>query len=291
MASGCLVLVDGWNHFLAAQACFGYETAVKFPVDRLARHVTAEAGEGTLTGVVVVMAIPDRNQPREEPEFWAWRKRLNKLHNYGIRHERARFSYQDTLCLNCNTPLERKIKCPECEHLNSIAGRRKEKGADIKLAMLALDGAWQRKYSTLVIVSQDSDFGPLVNQLKDVHQRQGRYYNLYSAFPVCDGSGHTHYKVPGTKQLPLDVATYTSLVAQPYAAVSPQAPVASPGSPGTPPKLLHAQRGRSRASVVCHRRAHLGHELDPLPPVVLVVAEDRRDLLPVQHHVFSRSAG
>jgi NYN domain len=235
VASGCLVLVDGWNHFLAAQACFGYEAAVKFPIDRLARHVAHEVGETTLTGVMVVMAIPDRNQPGEEPEFWAWRKRLNKLRNYGVHHERARFSYQDTLCLNCRTPMERKIKCPKCEHLNSLAGRRKEKGADIKLAALALEGAWRSEYSTLVIASKDSDFGPLVKQLKDIHKRQSRFYNLYSAFPVCNGSGHTHYKVPGTKELRLDAATYAQITAQPFTAISQEKSTATLAFPDTRP--------------------------------------------------------
>lgn len=232
VASGCLVLVDGWNHFLSAQTCFGPGIAREFPVDRLAWHLAAATGEGGLVDVVVLMAIPDRNEPGEEPEYWAWRKRLNKLRNFGVRHERARFSYQATLCKKCASALEREITCVRCGHVNPVSGRRKEKGADIKLAVLALDGAWEQGYSTLVICSKDSDFGPLVRQLKEVHKGQGRYYNLYSAFPVCGDTGHTHYKVPGAKELRLDAGTYAKLAAESNKHVKPADPPATSESPG-----------------------------------------------------------
>jgi hypothetical protein len=222
VASGCLVLVDGWNHFIAVQNCFGYGMAVKFPIDRLAKHVAAETGEDTLTGAVVIMAIPDPRQPGEEPDFSAWRRRLNKLHNYGIQHERARFSYHDMVCPSCRSILDRKLGCPACGTLTPVAGRRKEKGADIKLAALAINGAWRQDYSTLVIFSQDTDFGPLVRQLKDIYLQQQRHYNLYSAFPVCDASGHNHRELPGTRPLPLDEETYTRLAAQPHTSVRGQ---------------------------------------------------------------------
>lgn len=208
---------------------------MKFPVDRLAWHVCAETGESALTRAVVVMAIPNRNQPGEEPEFWAWRKRLNKLRNYGVEHEReqAKFSYHETRCESCGESVERKIKCASCGYLNSVAGRRTEKGADVSLAALALNGAWKQEYSTLVILSKDSDFGPLVRQLKEVHAGQGRTYNFFSAYPTCGNPAHSHFGVPGMKQLQIDQATYASLIAQPFAAVRPPAPAASQGSPDT----------------------------------------------------------
>lgn len=210
MASGCLVLVDGWNHYLTAKACFGYSAARKFPIDRLASHVAAEAGEEALVDVVVVMALPDQKQPGEEPEFLTWRKRLRGLHNSGVRHVSAKFRYSDMSCAGCGSPLDRKVVCPHCEHVNPLAGRRKEKGADIKLATLALNGAWRQDYSTLVILSQDSDFGPLVNQVKEVHLQQGRRYAIYSAFPVCDSSVHDHRGMPGTRPIRLTAETYAA---------------------------------------------------------------------------------
>ena len=191
MTSGCLVLVDGWNHFCAAEKCFGRKIAGKFPVDRLAAHVASAAGEDTVTDVVVVMAIPDRNVPGEEPEFWAWRRRLNKLSNYGVRHERARFKYRELSCEGCGGSVDRMVKCPVCGQETSVAGRRKEKGADVALTTLALNGAWRQSYSSLIILAQDADYGPLVRQVREVHIQQGRPYALYSAFPVC-GSAHDH---------------------------------------------------------------------------------------------------
>ncbi|GAA4966075.1 NYN domain-containing protein [Actinoplanes utahensis] len=209
MARGCLVLVDGWNHYLSTSSCLGFDLARTFPIDRLAAHLAPRTGEETLVDVAVVMALPNRNEPGELPEFMTWRKRLRGLHNAGVRHEHAKFRYSDMSCGGCGSPVDRKVVCPHCEHVNPIAGRRKEKGADIKLAALALNGAWRQDYSTLVILSQDADFGPLVRQLAEVHLEQGRRYALYSAFPVCDRP-HPHRAVPGTRSIPLDAATYAA---------------------------------------------------------------------------------
>ena len=217
MASGCLVLVDGWNHFLRTQTCFGYEAAVKFPVDRLAAHVAALAGEETVTDVAVVMALPDRNKPGEEPEFWAWRNKLKKLSNYGVQHKKAKFSYQDLSCSNCEHPLERKVICPRCRHENPLPGRRREKGADVQLATLALNAAWRQDCSSLVILAQDADYGPMARQVKAVCQQQGRRYQIYSAFPKCGNSRHDHRGVPDTHWLPIDEENYGKLIALPFA--------------------------------------------------------------------------
>ncbi|GAA0734465.1 NYN domain-containing protein [Dactylosporangium roseum] len=225
MARGCLVLVDGWNHYVTTRACLGYSAARSFPIDRLAAHVANQTGEETLVDVAVVMALPNQKQPGEEPEFMTWRKRLRGLRNAGVRHVAASFRYSDMSCADCGTPIDRKVVCPHCAHVNPFAGRRKEKGADIKLATLALNGAWRQDYSTLVILSQDSDFGPLVNQLKEVHLEQGRRYALYSAFPVCDRAAHDHRGVPGTRPIHLDAATYATCAGRPRsgpAAARPQ---------------------------------------------------------------------
>jgi NYN domain len=219
VASGCLVLVDGWNHFLAAQKCFGRDAARKFPVDRLAWHAAAQAGEETLVGVVVFMAIPDQRQPGELAEYHAWRKRHRKLQNFGVQRPRSvRFTYHDLFCPSCKQPLDRAVKCPECGARSQLSGWKEEKGADVGLAARAVHGAWNQEYSSLVIFSQDSDYRPLTDQLREIHLAQGREYRLFSAFPDC-GGGHAHWGVPGTKQLPLDAITYADLAARPFTRV------------------------------------------------------------------------
>jgi hypothetical protein len=231
VASGCLVLVDGWNHVVAARRCFGREIANNFPVDRLAWHVAAAVGEQTLSGVVVFMAIPEREPPSEIPEHYAWRKRHRKLQNAGVqRPKNVHFSYHDLRCSDCGQPLDRMVKC-ECGKETRLAGWRTEKGADVSLAVQAVRGAWQQDYSSLVIFSQDSDFRPLVDQLREIHLAQGRRYNLYSAFPDCGETSHRHWGVPGTRQLPLDKATYTALAAQPLIRVGPSPSPATAESP------------------------------------------------------------
>jgi uncharacterized LabA/DUF88 family protein len=217
VASGCLILIDGWNHFLAARRCLGYTAANKFPVDRLARYLAAEVGAESVNDAVVIMALPDRNQPGEQQDFEVWRRRLMKLRNFGVRHERARFSYHDLICNGCEGTLSRHIVCPTCGVSNPVAGRRKEKGADIKLATIALNGAWRQEYAELIILSQDSDFGPMIKQVKEVHRRQGRHYALYSAFPVCQKRNHEHRGIPGTQPLHLGPDIFAALLKQPYA--------------------------------------------------------------------------
>ncbi|MFJ6726317.1 MULTISPECIES: NYN domain-containing protein [unclassified Streptomyces] len=224
MGSGCLVLVDGWNHYVAAVRCFGYGAATKFPVDRLALHLAAATGTDTVHDAAVVMALPDRNHPGEEPQFHAWRKRMRALRNYGVRHEHARFSYHQPSCDQCRTTLDRRVTCVNCGATNTPAGRRKEKGADIRLATLALRGAWQQEYSALVILSQDSDYGPMVQEVKQVHRAQGRRYELYSAFPVCDRPEHEHRAVPGTRELRLDADVYRAVTDRPRVHVTDRGP-------------------------------------------------------------------
>lgn len=215
MTSGSLVLVDGWNHYLAVQQCFGYAAAVLFPIDRLAAHLTAQTEAEKVADAAVVMAIPRRDKPAEEADYWAWRKRLNKLKNHGVQHESARFKDQTLTCSGCEQTLSRAMVCGACGKTNRLAGRRKEKGADIKLAALALDGAWLQSYSTLILLSQDEDFGPLIRKIKEVHRRQGRRYDLYSAYPVCSRPGHNHRPVPSAKPLEITAEDYSALAARP----------------------------------------------------------------------------
>lgn len=217
MTSGCLVLVDGWNHFLRTQTCFGYEVAVKFPVDRLAAHVAKAVGEEVVTDAAVIMALPARNRPEEEADYWGWRKKLNKLNNYGVRHVAARFSYHDPWsCAGCGNPLERKVTCPVCQRENPFPGRRTEKGADVMLATMALNSAWRQDHSSLVIFAQDADYGPLARQVKSIYRQQGRQCELYSAFPKCEAT-HNHRGVPDTTWLPIEEETYAGLIALPFA--------------------------------------------------------------------------
>lgn len=237
------MLVDGWNHFLAAERCFGYRSATRFPIDRLAVSLAAETGADAVNDAVVVMALPDRNRPGETNDHSAWRKRLRRLHNYGVRHEKARFSYREVTCSGCGTILDPRVTCERCGASTAVASRRREKGADIALASLALSGAWQEQYDTLVVLSQDTDFAPMIRHVKEAHQRQGRRYALYSAFPVCAHPGHGHRSIPGTRELPIDAARYQTLIDAPGvhvrgqdAAPQPAAIPALPGStPGTAP--------------------------------------------------------
>lgn len=194
--------------------CFGYPMARRFPIDRLALHLARETG-GDAVDAAVVMAIPNRNEAGEQPEFFAWRGRMRKLNNYGVRHEAARFQYHDPKCDQCQSSMQHSLTCRQCGAASPTAGRRKEKGADIKLASLALTGAWRQEYSTLIVLSQDSDFAPMIREVKEIHRAQGRRYALYSAFPTCASTGHPHRKLSGTRELPIGREVYEDLVNRP----------------------------------------------------------------------------
>lgn len=212
---GSLVLVDGWNHYMAALRCFGYASAARFPIDRLAAHLTARTEADKVADAAVVMAIPNRNNPAELADFEQWRRRLHWLKNHGVRHEKVKFAPHSPKCSHCAKALTREVACEACGTKNQIAARRKEKGADVKVAALAIEGACQASYATLILLSQDRDFSPLVRQLKEIHQRQGRRYDIWSAYPVCDNPQHNHTAVPGAKSMEITAADYAMLAARP----------------------------------------------------------------------------
>jgi hypothetical protein len=212
---GCLMLVDGWNHYLQAERCFGKSNARSFPIDRLASELADTAGVGPISRVVVVMALPDSQRPEEASEAHAWRKKLRTLRNFDVHHQRARFSYHGTKCPTCRTQLSRTIVCLACGEKAHVANRRREKGADVEIALQAVNSAWNQEYSSLLLLSQDSDFGPMVRHVKEIHQTQQRFYNLYSAFPVCDSTDHEHRGVPGMRRLEISAETYSSIIDRP----------------------------------------------------------------------------
>ena len=82
-----------------------------------------------------------------------------------------------------------------------------EKGVDVTLALDLVQATYERTYETVVIVSQDSDFGPAVRLSKEIAKSQGRTLTFYSAFPFERGKV-SHRGVPGTIWRHIDKATY-----------------------------------------------------------------------------------
>ena len=82
-----------------------------------------------------------------------------------------------------------------------------EKGVDVSLALDLVVAAYERRFDVAIIVSQDSDFGPAVQQAKRIAESQGRFLIFESAFPVGPGSS-SRRGIDGTKWVPIDKAIY-----------------------------------------------------------------------------------
>ena len=82
-----------------------------------------------------------------------------------------------------------------------------EKGVDVSLALDLVQATYEQRYDAVIIVSQDSDFGPAVRLSKAIAQSQNRMLSYESSFPVGPGSV-SRRGVPGTRWFPIDQATY-----------------------------------------------------------------------------------
>ena len=84
-----------------------------------------------------------------------------------------------------------------------------EKGVDVCLAVDLVHAAHEQSFDVAIIVSQDSDFVPAVNRVKDVACKQGRDVMLESAFPATS-AGRRGRGINGTTWTPIDKAMYDS---------------------------------------------------------------------------------
>ena len=80
---------------------------------------------------------------------------------------------------------------------------------DVSLALDLVSATYDQAYDAVIIVSQDSDFGPAVKLAKRVAQVQGRQLTFESAFPYARGRV-SRRGVPGTTWVHIEQATYDS---------------------------------------------------------------------------------
>lgn len=66
----------------------------------------------------------------------------------------------------------------------TIKGKAKEKGIDIRLALDMVRMARQKQYNVAVLFSQDQDFEEAVKEVKAIAEEQERWIELVCAFPV-----------------------------------------------------------------------------------------------------------
>ena len=84
-----------------------------------------------------------------------------------------------------------------------------EKGVDVSLAVDLVHATHERSFDVAIIVSQDSDFVPAINRVKDIAGKQGRTVILESAFPSSN-KRRENRGINGTKWTPISKALYDS---------------------------------------------------------------------------------
>ena len=178
-----LVFFDGQHLFHSAKGAWGpshpYNWA-SYDVEKLGQHLVSLKPGRTLEQIRFYTGV--YSEPQDYQMHWFWANKLDHLGTQGIYVYRGRVR-------------------------GSAGEPKQEKGVDVSLAIDLVQATHEKKYDVVIIVSQDSDFGPAVSLAKLIAKGQGRQLTFESAFPI--GSG-TKYKrgVPGTDALVIDKASY-----------------------------------------------------------------------------------
>ena len=71
--------------------------------------------------------------------------------------------------------------------MGSVNAGGQEKGVDVSLDLDLVSATYDQTYDAVIIVSQDSDFGPAVGLAKRIAVSQNRRLQFESAFPFHQG--------------------------------------------------------------------------------------------------------
>ena len=176
-----LVLIDGQNLFHLAKAAWGPGGNYDWPsydVDKLARALVALQPGRTLQEIRFYTGVP--------------RQEVNAFWNAFWRNKTARLTWQGIVV-----------------YMGTVNAGGQEKGVDVSLALDLVSATYDQTYDAVIIVSQDSDFGPAVELAKRIAQSQGRQLTFESAFPYARGKV-ARRGVPGTTWVRIDQAAYDS---------------------------------------------------------------------------------
>ena len=184
-----IVFVDGQNLYRQAKRAWragdGASSRYSWPsydVEKLAKALAERTPDRRLVETRFYTGVPKRSASPRWHGFWA--NKIRFLISRGVYVYRGR-----------------------------INSGGQEKGVDVSLALDLVVAAYERRFDVAIIVSQDSDFGPAVQQAKRIAQSQGRFRIFESAFPVGPGS-LSRRGIDGTKWLPIEKATYDACLDQ-----------------------------------------------------------------------------
>lgn len=182
-----IVLIDGQNlYHLAKLAWFqttgGFPSPYAWPsydVEKLALALTSRVTGRVLSEIRFYTGVPNPSAGPSQ-RFWHgfWTNKLRSMRNQGIYVYRG-----------------------------NVNSGGQEKGVDVSLALDLVQATYEQRFDVVIIVSQDSDFGPAVRLSKEIAQTQNRNLIFESCFPY--GPASTPRRgVPGTVWYQIDQATY-----------------------------------------------------------------------------------
>ena len=99
-----------------------------------------------------------------------------------------------------------KFRLPDrTEHYENVP---EEKGIDVWLAVDLISLAYDNKYDSAIIFSQDQDLCPAVDEVKKIAAKQSRWIKLVSAYPL---SQRVDFRmgIKNTDYEPIDESTFT----------------------------------------------------------------------------------
>ena len=177
-----LVLFDGQNLFRSAKDAWGPGLPYSWPsydVEKVAQHLASLRPGRILEHIWFYTGV--YSEVQDYDKHWFWTNKLDSLENRGAYVYRGR--------------------------VRGVGEAKQEKGVDVSLAIDLVQATHDKQYEVVIIVSQDSDYGPAVKLAKLIAKGQGRQLVFESAFPVGPGKKYNR-AVPGTNKLEIHKADY-----------------------------------------------------------------------------------
>ena len=149
-----------------------------YDVEKLSKALAERVPDRTLSQIRFYTGVPGSQNP-----FWRdfWSNKLRFLRSRGV------YVYE-----------------------GRISSGGQEKGVDVSIAIDLIRLTYEREFDVAVIVSQDSDFVPVVRLAKDVAKGQNRRVAIESAFIPRKQSKSLGRGIDATDWVSIDKRTYDS---------------------------------------------------------------------------------
>jgi uncharacterized LabA/DUF88 family protein len=213
-----VAFIDGQNLFHGAQEAFGYDYPNYHPL-ALADRICNQKGWQCLQ-VRFYTGVPKREDNLYWHNFWAAKKRfLNRDRRVYVftrdTHYRNkpisfaadahRIILADGLPLPAGTMLFLPTGKTAPGEFSVRTGE--EKGIDVRIALDMIRCTYRNEFDVGIIFSQDQDLSEAVTEIREIAKHQGRWVEMYCAFPRSPSTTNTQ-PIRGTTAIEIDRAFY-----------------------------------------------------------------------------------